>query len=69
MALLEFMAANFAVLMLICIAAMVIGLVMWLVGNGMNSHYTKKLRRIEHDMTDEEWADWSREQGYRREAR
>lgn len=69
MALLEFIAANFAVLMLLCIAGMVLGLVMWLVGNAMNRKYTKIMHQHEWGMDPDDWEAWSREQGYRRTQR
>ena len=69
MALLEFMAANFVVLMLICIAGMVLGLVMWLVGKHIERKYTKIMHQHERDMDPDDWEEWAREQGYQRTQR
>jgi|GEM_PF-6701711 len=65
----EFIQTNFVVLMLLCVLVFVLGFIMWVVGRVMESHYTKKLHRIEHDMDDETWQAWARQQGYRRTVR
>ena len=61
-----FIAANFVVLMLICAAVFVIGLIMRIGGKSMEKHYNQKLREIEWDMDADTWREWSRSQGYRR---
>lgn len=65
----QFIAANFAVLLLICGVLFVVGLVMRFVGKRIERKYTKIMHQHEWDMEPDEWEEWAREQGYRRQTR
>lgn len=60
----EFIAANYAAIILVLALLFVGGIFLWIVGALINRRYTKKLHRIERNMTPEQWEDWAYERGY-----
>lgn len=50
-----------ALVLALCAVAFVLGVVLWIVGKAVEGHYVRRLRRIEREMTPEQWAAWGRE--------